>query len=485
MGPRPGDRPGRHPEGRRLLRRRGLHGLRLEPSDRGLCSPQRRVARRSCEGRSRASRRPRAGHCGRPERGGPSEAGHVGLVAGGHRPVDRRPSPGSVPPGPAGPDRSRGDGGRTDRRRVRRRGGARRGPGDAGAGVPGPGAGGDRRAPGRPDPSWRGEGGRDRAAAGGPGRAGLRRGRGRPGPAVAGPRPRGHSRHPNRAGTRHRPGPGARGGGPAPGGRGGPVDGLPAGATGASRRGQAGRILAPGRPGPMGRRRGHRDAGCRHGGGAPAPPPRPGRPGWRWPRWVAGAVLGLGAHAAAWWVFWLAFEGEAPSWRAFAPDLLGATVAVAGEVAILVAALRVEGLQRREVPAAGTALGVASSAIVAAAYTGSVPVLAMVVILPSAAVAAAVLASPGRPDLRGFLPLAAADVVVIAVLIVAQGRGETAGLGPSPGASAFLLLAAAAIKVGAVPGLGTWRLAAGSGPGGLGAVTPRAPGIAFAGTRGP
>ncbi len=204
----------------------------------------------------------------------------------------------------------------------------------------------------------------------------------------------------------------------------------------------------------------------------------------RWPRWVAGAVLGLGAHAAAWWVFWLAFEGEAPSWRAFAPDLLGATVAVAGEVAILVAALRVEGLQRREVPAAGTALGVAASAIVAAAYTGSVPVLAMVVILPSAAVAAAVLASPGRPDLRGFLPLAAADVVAIAGLIVAQGRGETAGLGPSPGASAFLLLAAAAIKVGAVPGLGTWRLAAGSGPGGLVAVTLRAQGMALAVTGG-
>ena len=204
----------------------------------------------------------------------------------------------------------------------------------------------------------------------------------------------------------------------------------------------------------------------------------------RWLRWFAGAVLGLGAHAAAWWVFWLAFEGEAPSWRTFAPDLLGATVAVAGEVAILVAALRVEGLQRREVPAAGTALGVAASAIVAAAYTGSLPVLAMLVVLPSAAVAAAALASPGRPDLRGFLPLAAADVLALAGLIVAQVRGETAGLGPSPGASAFLLLAAAAIKVGALPGLGTWRLAAGSGPGGLVAVTLRAQGVALAVTGG-
>jgi hypothetical protein len=179
-------------------------------------------------------------------------------------------------------------------------------------------------------------------------------------------------------------------------------------------------------------------------------------------------------------VFWLTFEGDVPSWRAFAPGLLGATVAVAAEVAILLAALRLQSLERWDVPAAGTALGVAASAIVAAAYTGSLPVLAMTVVLPSVALAAVVLARPGRPELRGLVPLAAADVVAVAGLVVAQVRGESAGLGASPGAAAFLLLAAAAIKVGAVPGLGTWRLAGDAGPGGLIALALRAQGIGLA-----
>jgi hypothetical protein len=104
----------------------------------------------------------------------------------------------------------------------------------------------------------------------------------------------------------------------------------------------------------------------------------------------------------------------------------------------------------------------------------------MAAVLPSAAVAAAIVAPPGRPDLRGLLPLAAADVLATAGLVVAQARGESAAVGASGGAAAFLLLAAAAIKVGAVPGLGTWRLAGATGPGGLAAVTLRAQGVALA-----
>lgn len=199
-----------------------------------------------------------------------------------------------------------------------------------------------------------------------------------------------------------------------------------------------------------------------------------------WPRRVAGTVLVLAAHAAAWGVFWLAYRGHPPAWRGFAPDLLGATVAAAGEVAVVLVALRLDGLERRAAPAAGAALGVATSAVVATAYEGSLPVQAMLVALPTLAAAAAILGRPGPPDLRGLASLAAADVVAVAGLLVAHVRGESVVVGASPGAAAFLLLAAAAIKVGAVPGMGTWRLAASHGPGGLVATALRAQGIALA-----
>jgi len=201
---------------------------------------------------------------------------------------------------------------------------------------------------------------------------------------------------------------------------------------------------------------------------------------WRWPRRVAGVLLALGAHGAAWLVLWLAFRGESLTWRGFAPDLLGATVAVAAEVAILLAALRVDGLDRRSAPAAGVALGVAASAVVATGYSGSLPVQAMVLAVPTVAAVVASLAEPGRPDLRGLVTLAAADVVAAVGFTVAQVRGDGADLASSPGAAAFLLLAAAAVKAGAVPGLGTWRLAGRTGPGGLVSVALRAQGMALA-----
>jgi hypothetical protein len=201
---------------------------------------------------------------------------------------------------------------------------------------------------------------------------------------------------------------------------------------------------------------------------------------WRWPRRVGGLVLALGAHGAAWLVLWQTFRGETLTWRGFAPDLVGATLAVAAEVAILLAALRVGGLSRRAAPVAGLALGVAASAVVATAFSGSLPVQAMVLAVPTVAAAAAALAEPGRPDLRGLVTLAAADVVAVAGLTVAQVRGDGAELSSSPGAAAFLLLAAAAVKAGAVPGLGTWRLGGRPGAGGLVSVALRAQGMALA-----
>lgn len=201
---------------------------------------------------------------------------------------------------------------------------------------------------------------------------------------------------------------------------------------------------------------------------------------WRWPRRVLGAALALGAHGAVWLVFWMTYRGESLTWRGFAPDLLGATVAGAAEVTILLAALRVDGLHRRVAPVAGLALGVAASAVVATAYSVTLPLQAMILVLPTVAVAAAALAEPGRPDLRGLVTLAASDVVALAGFTVAQVRGDGADLSSSPGAAAFLLLAAAAVKAGAVPGLGTWRLAGRPGAGGLVSVAVRAQGMALA-----
>lgn len=200
----------------------------------------------------------------------------------------------------------------------------------------------------------------------------------------------------------------------------------------------------------------------------------------RWPRRVAGAALALGAHGAAWLVLWLTFRGENPAWRGFAPDVLAATVAVAAEVAILLAALRVDGLERRVSPVVGVAMGVATTAVVAAAYSTSLPVQAMVLALPTIAAVAAALAESGRPDLQGLGTLAAADVAAVVGLAVAQVRNGAAGLETSTGAAAFLLLAAAAVKAGAVPGMGTWRLAARSDQAGVMATALRAQGVALA-----
>jgi hypothetical protein len=104
----------------------------------------------------------------------------------------------------------------------------------------------------------------------------------------------------------------------------------------------------------------------------------------------------------------------------------------------------------------------------------------MVLAVPTIAAAAAALSDQGRLDLSGLVTLAAADVVAAVGLTVAQVRGDGADLSSSPGAAAFLLLAAAAVKAGAVPGLGTWRLAGRPGSGGLMSVALRAQGMALA-----
>jgi hypothetical protein len=200
-------------------------------------------------------------------------------------------------------------------------------------------------------------------------------------------------------------------------------------------------------------------------------------------RWIRRAVAGVvagGANAAAWAVFWLAFQGEAPAWRSFEPTLLGSTVAAAAGVATLLAALRADELGRGGTAVAGAALGASMSAVVATSYATSVAVQVLVLPLPTIAaiVASAAEREPiGRPGLIG---LAAADVVGAIGFALAQARTDATALLPSEGGAALLLLAAGAAKAGALPGIATWRLSAHEGPGGLVSVALRGQGVALA-----
>ncbi|HEV8572762.1 MAG TPA: hypothetical protein VGR49_06920 [Actinomycetota bacterium] len=203
---------------------------------------------------------------------------------------------------------------------------------------------------------------------------------------------------------------------------------------------------------------------------------------WRWPRRVAGAFVALAAHVAAWAVFWLAYRGEPQAWRSLEGSLLGATVLVATELAVALAALRAEGLGRRAALGAVPALGVSATAVAFASFSTSLVVQAL--FLPAVTIAAALggLSGAGRRDVTGVLGLAVADVACLAgfavwvsrvgsVIVLPTGSLEVGGA---------LVLAGAAVKAGAVPGLGTWRLAASAGPGAPVATALRGQGIALA-----
>jgi hypothetical protein len=200
---------------------------------------------------------------------------------------------------------------------------------------------------------------------------------------------------------------------------------------------------------------------------------------WPWLRRAIGGVLALAAHAAAWGVFWLMFQGEPVAWRGFQPTLLGATVVVAAELGIALALVRAE--LRRPSTAAAVGLTVSATAVVVAAYSGSLAAQAVFLALPTVATAVAGLESK---DLRGVAGLAAADVVALVALSVLHARTDSALLGQATGLGPGLLLVAAAVKVGAVPGLGTWRLEQGGGPAASMGAALRGQGMALAAVAG-
>jgi hypothetical protein len=203
---------------------------------------------------------------------------------------------------------------------------------------------------------------------------------------------------------------------------------------------------------------------------------------WRWPRRVAGGLVTLAAHGAAWAVFWLAYRGEPPSWRSLEATLLGATVLVATELAVLLVGLRAEGLGRRAALGAVPALAVSATAVAFAAFSTSLVV--QVLFLPAVTIAAALagLSGAGRRDVAGVLGLAAADVACLVGFAVWVSRLGTVVVGPAGSLElgGALVVAGAAVKAGAVPGLGTWRLAATDGPGAPVAAALRGQGIALA-----
>jgi hypothetical protein len=201
---------------------------------------------------------------------------------------------------------------------------------------------------------------------------------------------------------------------------------------------------------------------------------------WRVVRRIVGGAAAVAAHGAAWWVLWLTYRGDQPMWRSFQPDLLGASVAVAAEVAILFAVVRADGLGRWA-PGAVCGLAVAASALVGTAYATSLPVQAVLIPISTLALAGAALAGRSRPDLRGLAGLAAADGVALLGLSVVYARVEGTEVVPEGGILGMgLLLAAAAVKAGAVPGLGTWSTAASDGPGAPVSVAVRGQGVALA-----
>ncbi|MGH2710149.1 MAG: hypothetical protein ACRDH9_02965 [Actinomycetota bacterium] len=196
-------------------------------------------------------------------------------------------------------------------------------------------------------------------------------------------------------------------------------------------------------------------------------------------RSVAGA-LALGANAAAWTLFWFIYRGDIVVWRSFQPELLGATILAIAEIPLILAALRAD-----PIPDGGNAptiagLAVSASAIAAISYAGSLAVVALALAVPTIAASSAALSGKGRSAARGLIGLAAADAIALVGLSLVYARTGSIFVGPAGGIGPGLILVAALIKGGAIPGLATWRLSATEGPGAWLDVALRGQAVALA-----
>ena len=209
----------------------------------------------------------------------------------------------------------------------------------------------------------------------------------------------------------------------------------------------------------------------------------------RWPRLrrAAAGMVWLAGHAAAWALFWRLYEGDTVVWRGFEPDLLRASVFAIAEIGVLFALIRGDALGRRAAVGAVVALTVSMSAVAFGAYSTSLVAQAVFLPVPTLAAMAASLAGSGRLRLAAFGGLAAADLIGVlglAVLFDRSGSSIVSSAG-AMGLGSSLLLASAAAKAGAVPGIATWTLTAAPGPDALVTAAVRAQGVALSALAGP
>ena len=203
---------------------------------------------------------------------------------------------------------------------------------------------------------------------------------------------------------------------------------------------------------------------------------------WPWPRRVAAGLVWIAAQVALWGVFWEAFRGEPAAWMGLSPDLLGATLAAVAGIAVTLVLPRLEALPPRVAAAGVGAAGVGLAAVVGAAYSSSLVTLAVLVPVPTLAVGLAGVVG-GRPrDVPGLVGLAVADGTVLAGLGLVLDRSSTTVLVSvgSADLGVMLVLLGAALKLGAVPHLATWRVAASEGPAAPLALVVRAQGAVLA-----
>jgi hypothetical protein len=181
-------------------------------------------------------------------------------------------------------------------------------------------------------------------------------------------------------------------------------------------------------------------------------------------RRVVSGLLALGAQASAGAVFWFVYRGDEVVWRSFQPELLGASVLVIAEIGFFLAAVRADPLPEGGNAPVIAGLAISASAIAAISYAGSLAVVAIALAIPTLAAAAAALSGGGRAAARGLIGLAVADAVGLIGLSLVYARTGSIFVEDAGGAGPALLLVAALLKAGAVPGVATWRLSGTDGP---------------------
>ena len=210
-------------------------------------------------------------------------------------------------------------------------------------------------------------------------------------------------------------------------------------------------------------------------------------PGRRISRGLWFAAMGAATAAAA-AAFWEAYGGDPLVWRGFRAGLLPATLVASLGVGTMLAGARAARLSPASERLALAGLGVGACGAAACALQTGTAALALFIPLPTLGVVVATLA--GRKaalPAAGIAGLAVADLAAVAGLWMLTDAADSTLLtlgGVSDGLGAGLLLAAAAVKAGAVPFAGTWAAGDGVPAARLVQVPVRVQGLALAAVAG-